>query len=159
MPAPRRPVRASTVRAALAALPLMSAAAAALAEAALPAAGPLDGLEFVSVIQVAQYDAPFEDRMVFADGTFFSEECQRRCDFGAQPYTAWREGDTIHFTATLTCADAPQSVSWRGRVTGDRIEGSALWRVERFYWTVEREAIYDGTLVAAPERQAALGRE
>lgn len=159
MTAIRRVLRAHTARAALAALPLLTAAAPALAEAALPGAGPLDGLEFVSVIEVAQYDAPFEDRMVFADGTFFSEECQRRCDFGAHPYTAWREGDTIHFTATLTCADAPQSVTWQGRVTGDRIEGSALWRVERFYWTVERQGTYSGTLVAAPERQAALGAE
>lgn len=117
--------------------------------------GALDGRTFVSTIAVDQYDEPFDDKMTFENGTFLSEECQRQCDFGAEDYFTRVEGDSIAFVAQLICPDAPQSVRWEGRVTGDRIEGTALWKVERFYWTVERRATFSGTLVPEPEEQAA----
>lgn len=123
------------------------------------AQGALDGMVFVSTINVAEYDTPFADRMTFRDGTFFSEECQRHCDFGAEAYFTRVEADGIAFVADMACADAPQSVRWEGRVTGDRIEGTALWKVERFYWTVERQATFSGTLVPKPEEQAAIQTE
>ncbi len=119
------------------------------------ARGALDGLVFVSTIDIEGSDRRFSDRKTFADGTFFSEECQRACDFGAAPYYTRAEGDAISFVVDMACSDAPQSVRWEGRVTGDRIEGTAHWKVERLYWTVERRAAFEGELVAAPERRAA----
>jgi hypothetical protein len=142
------PRRTASLAAALAA-----GLAAAPPVAADPASGPLDGLTFVSTIEVDAYDTPFDDRQTFADGTFLSEECQRRCDFGAAPYYTRREGDAVAFVVEMTCADAPQHVRWEGRVVGDRIEGTAVWTVERFYWTVVRTATFSGVLV--PEEQAA----
>ena len=121
--------------------------------------GALDGMEFVARIDVDAYDTPFDDRQVFANGTMFSEECQRRCDFGAHPYFTRIEGDSIAFVSDMSCADAPQYVRWEGRVTGDRIEGTAHWTVKRFYWTVERFAKFSGQLVPANEAQASVRSE
>lgn len=118
--------------------------------------GALDGKAFVSTIMVDQYDRPFQDRLVFKDGAFFSEECQRQCDFGWEDYYTRVEGDSIAFVVDMVCEDAPQSVRWEGRVTGDQIEGTAVWKVERFYWTVERHATFSGSLDDAPEEQAAI---
>ena len=116
----------------------------------------LDGKVFITTIDVEQYDKPFDDRIVFDAGTFFSEECQRRCDFGTGDYYTRVEGDGIAFVAEMACADAPHFVRWEGRVTGDRIEGEVLWVVERFYWTQERQATFSGRLEDGPERQAAI---
>ncbi len=117
------------------------------------ASGALDGMTFVATITVDAYDAPFPDRQIFDEGTFLSEECQRRCDFGRVPYHTRREGDAIAFVAEMRCADAPHHVRWEGRVTDGRIEGTAVWTVERFYWTVVRHATFSGVL--APEARAA----
>lgn len=121
-----------------------------------PVPGALDGMVFVSTIEVEEYDRPFDDRMTFTDGTMFSEECQRACDFGAWDYQARVEGDAIAFVADMSCSDAPQSVRWEGRVTGDRIEGTAHWKVKRLYWTVERHATFEGVLVKGSDGQAAI---
>lgn len=134
--------------AACAALGLTLALAAAPAPAGPAASGPLDGMTFVATLLVDAYDAPFDDRLSFADGMFFSEECQRRCDFGWVPYHVRQEGDAIAFIAEMTCADAPHHVVWSGRVTGDGIEGEALWTVERFYWTIRRNATFTGARAA-----------
>ena len=123
------------------------------------ARGALDGLVFVSTIDVIGADRTFPDRKTFADGTFFSEECQRVCDFGAAAYYTRAEGAGIAFVVDMACSDAPQSVRWEGVVTGDRIEGTALWKVERMYWTVERHATFEGRLVKGPDRQAAIAVE
>ena len=141
-----------------------SAGAAAAAAAVQPeagaetakASGALDGLVFVGTMDVDVYDAPFEDRLTFRDGLFHSEECQRACEFGAQKYYTRRVGEGIEFRAELICPDAPQRVLFEGRVIGDRIEGTALWTVERFYWTVQRHAVFSGTLATDAQGQAAL---
>jgi hypothetical protein len=121
--------------------------------------GVLDGMVFVSTIDVRDYDTPFNDRMTFSNGTFFSEECQRRCNFGTAPYFTRLEGDSVAFVTDMVCPDAPQSVRWEGRITGDRIEGTAHWKVERFYWTVERHATFSGRLEPGADRQAAYQAE
>ncbi len=118
--------------------------------------GLLDGLVFVSTIEVLGTDRQFPDRKTFSDGMFFSEECQRACDFGAHAYYTRAEGDSTAFVVDMACSDAPQSVRWEGRVTGDRIEGTAHWKVERLYWTVERHATFEGMVVKGPDRQAAI---
>ena len=131
----------------------------ALPVAAVAEDGALDGLVFVSTIEVLGTDRKFSDKKTFADGMFFSEECQRACDFGAWDYQAQVEEDGVSFVVDMSCSDAPQSVRWEGRVTGDRIEGTALWKVRRFYWTVERHATFEGELVKGPDRQAAIAAE
>ena len=121
-------------------------------DAGQPAAGDsgaLDGRVFEATMVVDQYDAPFEDRITFKDGMFHSEECQRACDFGWTPYYTRREGDAIAFVVETACSDSPQSARWEGRVVGDRIEAEIVWTVERFYWTVQRNATASGSLAAA----------
>jgi hypothetical protein len=123
------------------------------------ARGALDGAVFDSVLTVDQYDAPFIDRMTFARGMFYSEECQHACDFGWADYHSRSEGDATAFVIEMTCSDAPQSVRWEGRVIGDRIEGDVVWTVERFYWSVRRTGRFEGRLVATDDRQAAIAGE
>lgn len=123
------------------------------------ARGALDGMVFDSVLEVDQYDVPFIDRKTFAEGMFYSEECQNACDFGWADYHTRVEGEAIAFVIEMTCSDAPQSVRWKGRVIGDRIEGHAVWTVERFYWTVQRTGRFEGRLVATDDRQASIARE
>jgi hypothetical protein len=121
--------------------------------------GVLDGLVFVTTMRVDEYDAPFDDRITFDNGAFHSEECQRACDFGWTAYYTRQEGDSVAFIVETACSDAPQSVRFTGRVTGSRIEGSAVWTTERFYWTVQRNATFSGTLASEPAGTASLQTE
>lgn len=118
--------------------------------------GLLDGKIFLSTLHVAEQDRVFEDQMTFDAGLFQSAECQRQCDFGKTAYHAENDGDAIVFRVQTTCKDAPQSVEWEGRVVGDSIEGTAIWKVKRFYWRIERRAVFSGSLAYSSAPQATL---
>jgi hypothetical protein len=109
---------------------------------------------FVGIMDVGSYDEVFEDRLTFQQGRFVSAECQRVCDFGETPYSTRFDGTAIAFSVTTRCKEAPHSVQWEGRVIGDRIEGTVVWTVNRFYWTVQRHGTFSGKLQPAPDRQA-----
>lgn len=127
-----------------------------LAWAADAASGVLDGKVFVGTMHVDTYDKPFEDALHFDQGLFLSEECQRACDFGQTPYFTRREGDSIAFVVSTSCSDAPHSVQWEGRVTGNKIEGTVIWKSKRFYGTFTRNGTFSGTLQDTPEEQAMI---
>lgn len=116
----------------------------------------LDGRTFYTVDIVQQTGEVLEDQLIFKDGTFQSAMCQKYCDFGWTPYQTWSEGDTVHFTATTTCPDAPHRVVWHGAVTGDDVSFEATWTTRRWYWTHQINAIGSGS-VTPPAGEAPTG--
>ncbi|WP_050930367.1 hypothetical protein [Aestuariivita boseongensis] len=95
----------------------------------------LDGRVFHTRDRIIETDEVLDDILHFRDGRFQSAMCQEYCDFGWSEYRTWVEGDVVHFTTTTRCPDAPHSVVWYGRVTGDEIEFDARWTTRRWYWT------------------------
>jgi len=78
----------------------------------------------------------FDDRLVFKDGTFFSEGC-RKFGFGESPYYVRMEGDQIQFLAE-TVSPTHGTMVWKGTVNRNQIDGRFRWTKERWYWTVRR---------------------
>ncbi|SMX36224.1 hypothetical protein [Maliponia aquimaris] len=107
----------------------------------------LDGRVFETVDTVGDPGKVMTDTLRFADGRFQSERCQEYCDFGWSTYLTWYEGDTIHFTVTTTCPEAPHSVVWHGTVQGGTLRHEATWTTRRWYWTRHIAATGQGTEV------------
>jgi len=95
----------------------------------------LDGQSF-RVEAFEKGEKIFEDRLVFKDGTFFSEGC-RKFGFDRSPYYVRVEGDQIQFLAE-TASPTHGTMVWKGSVKQNRIEGGFRWTKERWYWTVRR---------------------
>ncbi|WP_413717309.1 hypothetical protein [Silicimonas sp. MF1-12-2] len=116
----------------------------------------LDGRIFHTTDRVEETGEILNDELHFKDGRFQSVMCQQYCDFGWSEYQTWTEGETIHFTTTTTCPDAPHSVVWYGTVTGDRIDFEGTWTTRRWYWT--RQINVSGTgSPTPPDAPAASG--
>lgn len=109
--------------------------------------GALDGLTFDTLMHVAENGATYESRFSFRDGQFYSVRCNMACDFGWTDYDSWEDGAATRFRVVMTCDEAPHTVTWEGRVDGDTVVGSGVWRTERWYWTVTRNAVYEGARV------------
>ena len=107
---------------------------------------PLDGMSFRG--GVGPYGQPHdvEDRFVFANGEFFSKECEQRCEYPARPYFIRKVGDQIEFISETKCPYKDATIVWRGSVQGDKIEGVATWTINRWYWTVEKKYEFSGSL-------------
>ena len=95
-------------------------------------AGILDGMVFVGHVGPKGSEANGEDEVVFQDGQFLSTGCSRY-GFGSAPYTAFRDGKSITFTAE-THSPKHGQIDWRGRVVGEEVEASYTWTKERWYW-------------------------
>ncbi|MDU8913823.1 hypothetical protein [Aestuariicoccus sp. MJ-SS9] len=109
----------------------------------------LDGKTFDTVDVVAESGEVMHDMLHFANGRFQSAMCQEYCDFGWAEYRTWTEGGVMHFTATTDCPDAPHTVVWYGRVSGDDIEFEGTWTTRRWYWTRQLNVAGEGTVTAA----------
>lgn len=79
----------------------------------------------------------FDDRLMFKDGTFFSESC-RKFGFSRSPYYVRMEGEEIQFLAE-TVSPTHGTMVWKGTVRKNRIDGGFRWTKERWYWTVLRD--------------------
>ena len=108
--------------------------------------GILDGKTFKGRIGPRGKPADVEDTYVFADGTFVSVECELRCDYPARPYFVRENGNAIEFVSETKCPYKDAKIVWRGKVEGDSIEGVATWTMSRWYWTIEKEFTFSGTL-------------
>lgn len=85
----------------------------------------------------------FDDRLVFEDGTFFSEAC-RKFGFDRSSYYIRVEGNQIRFLAE-TVSPTHGTMVWKGTVEENRIDGAFRWTKERWYWTVRRNFEVKGT--------------
>jgi len=109
--------------------------------------GLLDGMTFFSRLGPAGKPADVQDDLVFANGKFFSAECDRRCGYPPGPYYVRRMGDKIEFISESQCKHKDATLSWKGTVENGTIKGRILWTVERWYWTIEKELWFEGKLV------------
>lgn len=108
--------------------------------------GILDGLTFTS--RNGQYGKPGDhsDTLIFKDGTFVSTDCEKNCNYPAQAYFARRVGEKIEFISETRCLTQDAEIVWRGTVDGNHIEGTYSWRSSRWYWTIEKEFWFKGSL-------------
>lgn len=111
----------------------------------------LDGRSFYIEAEIVGWDGTETDELMFRDGHFISLDCQEACDFGWTGYEAWEDGDTIHFTVTTNCSEAPHEVVWVGSVTGDTISADMVWTTRRWYWRHQIVGTGGGPEIEAPE--------
>ena len=96
----------------------------------------LDGMAFVGEVGKQGKASGDPDELIFAQGTFRSTACDQY-GFGDAPYTSAANEDTITFSAE-TISPKEGRMEWRGTVTGETLEGTAMWRREgkaaETYW-------------------------
>lgn len=109
----------------------------------------LDGKTFESRLGLMGQPADVDDLLVFEDGEFYSEECERTCGYSRVEYWVRAHDDGIQMRAEVPCIHSGAVMYWRGTVRGDVIEGSFTWVNKRWYWTFEKEFWFKGRLVEA----------
>lgn len=114
--------------------------------AELSGSGILDGMTFASELGPSGKPADVKDTLVFANGMLVSAECERRCNYPARPYFVRRNGGAIEFVSETRCPDKDAKIVWRGTVDDETIKGTFTWTVVRWYWTIEKEFWFEGTL-------------
>lgn len=112
----------------------------------------LDGMTFYSDLGPLDKPADVKDTLVFKDGTFLSTECEKKCNYPARPYFIRHAGDKIEFISETRCPYKDAKIVWRGTVDNGIIKGVFTWTISRWYWTVEKDFWFSGTLAehAAP---------
>ena len=108
--------------------------------------GILDGMTFSGVMGATEDRDEVKDNFVFANGTFMSTECDRRCGYPARPYFVRHVGEKIEFFSESNCLYKDAKIVWRGTVENGTIRGMSNWTVNRWYWTIEKESPFEGTL-------------
>lgn len=123
----------------------------AVPEGAWATTGVLDGRTFRIYGEDPASGAVLEDDIVFRDGTFQSTDCETYCNFGWSNYQTKTIDGVVHFTSTTICPDAPHTVVWYGRVTGDEVVIDGTWTTRRWYWTNQIEIQATGAVASTPE--------
>ncbi|MEL6641638.1 MAG: hypothetical protein AAFP98_10050 [Pseudomonadota bacterium] len=123
----------------------------AVPEGAWAATGALDGKTFRIYGGDPGSGAVLEDDIIFRDGTFQSTDCENYCNFGWSDYQTKTIDGVIHFTSTAICPDAPHTVVWYGRVTGDEVVIDGTWTTRRWYWTNQIEVHATGSVAPSVE--------
>ena len=91
------------------------------------AGGELDGKTFITD------DTEKRDELRFADGKFFSVNCDKR-GFPWVPYTTTGPGGPLAFAATATSEKHGQMV-WTGVLDGDKLIGKYVWTKKGWFRT------------------------
>jgi hypothetical protein len=108
--------------------------------------GSLDGKVFVGRLGPVGSTPDVQDTWVFSSGMFVSKECQRRCDYPPRPYFARSANGKTEFVSETRCPGKDAKLIWRGTVDQGRVEGVMTWTVSRWYWTIEKEFSFSGSL-------------
>ncbi len=108
----------------------------------------LDGMSFVSELGPLGKPGDITDFLIFENGMFVSKECERRCAYPPAPYFIRHVGGKTEFVAETHCSDKDSTIVWRGTVdvANGTIEGTFTWTADRWYWTVEKDFWFEGTL-------------
>ncbi len=104
----------------------------------------LDGKDFIGPTGEKGKKTHHEDVLVFKDGLFTSSMCFEY-GFTGGPYTAWAEGDLIHFEAE-THSPTHGKMNWKGTMDDDTMVVDYSWTKKRWLWTTYREYWFKGTL-------------
>ena len=123
----------------------------AVPEGAWAATGALDGKTFRIYGEDSASGAVLEDDIVFQNGTFQSTDCENYCNFGWSDYRTKTIDGVIHFTSTAICPNAPHTVVWYGRVSGDDVVIDGTWTTRRWYWTNQIEVHATGSVIPGVE--------
>jgi len=115
--------------------------------------GVLDRMTFVGHVGTSENPTYSEDTFVFDKGLFVSKECERICKFPARPYFVRETADGIEFISETRCPYKDSTIVWRGTFKDGKVRGSSTWTSKRWYWTIERKLVFNGTL---SERSASI---
>lgn len=116
----------------------------------------LDGQEFSGQFGAVGKDAKGTDSWIFRNGMFLSKSCLE-CGFPESPYMVRFEGGKTVFQAETGCPKTDATIVWRGTIKDGVIEGVYTWTRERWYWTIEKEFWFRGTLTEiSPGETAAI---
>lgn len=108
----------------------------------------LDGLAFKGDIG-AIGEPPFStDVWIFEKGAVVSREC-RAC--GTSEYWLRPDDGGLRFRAEKDCADTGVTLSYKGLVKDDRIEGTLTWTKDRWYGDIEEKFRFVGERIADAE--------
>jgi len=102
----------------------------------------LEGQKFVGILKAQGDDDPDKDAFMFKDGKFVSEGCQK-WGFSPAPYWVRRDQDGVHFLSELSSPEHG-TMRYEGVFDGKEIKGTAYWKKVRWYWTSERQYIFQG---------------
>ncbi len=90
--------------------------------------GALDGKTFTGEMGEAGKDKGDKDELIFKDGKFSSEACEKY-GFGDAPYTTTASGGATTFEADTVSAKEGK-MHWSGTVKGDERTGTVVWTKE-----------------------------
>jgi hypothetical protein len=98
-------------------------------------------------------DPDFNEELIFNEGLMWSKTC---VPCGYQPSVYWvrRVGDAIHFISELKSASG-SVFDYEGVVEGGRAEVAVTWAKHRWYWTIDRDLVFEGILVPGRKPVAA----
>ncbi|MCR9136587.1 MAG: hypothetical protein NXI27_11365 [Alphaproteobacteria bacterium] len=114
--------------------------------------GPLDGMVFAG--KFGDPGAPGRDDLLyFNNGKFWSAICIR-CGFEPGEYWVRKVGDSIHFRGEQRSERG--IFLYRGRVTGDKIQIDVNWTKDRWYWKIDRDLVFEGSLTKNETAQPAI---
>jgi hypothetical protein len=117
------------------------------------ASGPLDGMSFAGVFGPENGRDDRDDVLYFDDGQFWSEKCVA-CGFKPGPYWVRFDDAAVHFRGELESDDRGR-FTYTGVVRDERISVRINWRLDRWYWTIDKDFRFEGTLAATPQTIAA----
>lgn len=106
------------------------------------ASGPLDGMVFSGMLG-PEGNLDSEDEIHFSNGKFWSKLCTK-CGFQPGDYWVRKVGDVIHFRGELVSERGV--FDYTGTITNGKIETKMDWTINRWYWSIERDYAFSGTL-------------
>jgi hypothetical protein len=118
-----------------------------------PSHGLLDGKRFVGMFGPAGQPGDKQDVLYFGDGQFWSAICVP-CGFAPANYWIRRVGDAIHFRGEMGSPERGK-FHYSGVIRGQHLTATINWRRERWYWSVDRDFTFEGTLSDIPVRESA----
>ena len=115
----------------------------------------LDGMIFFTNDRVIESGDEIVDALRFQEGKFQSAMCQVYCDFGWHDYQTFADGETLHFTVTTRCPDAPHTVVFYGTITNGVADFAGTWTTRRWYWTHQVNVVGSGGTLPSETHLAA----
>ena len=104
--------------------------------------GDLDGLDFSGTLKSVDGSISLDDTVHFRDGHFWSTGCTK-CSFMPGEYWTRRRGSAIEFRGVLESPERGR-FDYHGTIEGGKIRAAIHWRKERWYWTIDRDYLFEG---------------
>lgn len=121
--------------------------------------GRFDGMVFAGRLRSIDGSVDLPDTLQFADGHFWSGGCVE-CSFLPGAYLARDLVGGLEFDGLLK-SGARGQFTYRGRLEGNGLRAEISWKRQRWYWTMERDYVFEGKLVSdgvAPDLGSAWRR-